>query len=44
MKKEYAEQLLKKTKEGYNQIAEEFSTTREELWEEMTLKMLLFCG
>ena len=36
MKKEYAEQLLKKTKEGYNQIAEEFSTTREELWEEMS--------
>ena len=36
MKKEYAEQLSKKTKENYNQIAEEFSTTREEVWEEMS--------
>ncbi|PJB09259.1 hypothetical protein CO121_00925, partial [bacterium (Candidatus Gribaldobacteria) CG_4_9_14_3_um_filter_36_15] len=36
MKKEYAEQLLKKTKEGYDEIAEEFSTTREEVWEEMS--------
>ncbi len=35
MKQKYAEQLLKKTKEGYDKIAEEFSTTREEVWEEM---------
>ncbi len=34
MKQKYAEQLLKKTKEGYDKIAEEFSTTREEVWEE----------
>lgn len=34
MKQKYAEQLLKKTKEGYDEIAEEFSTTREEVWEE----------
>lgn len=36
MEQKYAEQLLKKTKKDYNQIAEEFSTTREELWEEMS--------
>ena len=36
MKQKYAEQLSKKTKENYNQIAEEFSTTREEVWEEMS--------
>ena len=35
MKKEYAEQLLKKTKEDYDKIAEEFSTTREKVLEEM---------
>jgi ubiquinone/menaquinone biosynthesis C-methylase UbiE len=35
MKKEYAEQLLKKTKEDYNQIAEEFSITRKEIWDEI---------
>jgi len=35
MKKEYAERLLKKTKEGYNKIAEEFSVTREETWSEI---------
>jgi ubiquinone/menaquinone biosynthesis C-methylase UbiE len=36
MKQKYAEQLLKKTKEGYDKIAEEFSTTRKEVWEEMS--------
>jgi ubiquinone/menaquinone biosynthesis C-methylase UbiE len=35
MKKEYAERLLKKTKEDYNKIAEEFSITREETWSEI---------
>lgn len=35
MKKEYAERLLKKTKEGYNEIAEEFSITREEVLSEI---------
>jgi tRNA (uracil-5-)-methyltransferase TRM9 len=35
MKKEYAEYLLKKTKEDYNKIAEEFSRTRSQVWEEV---------
>lgn len=34
MEKEYAEYLLKKTKEDYNLIAKEFSSKREEIWEE----------
>lgn len=36
MKKEYAERLLKKTKEGYNKIAEEFSITREKILDEIS--------
>ena len=35
MKKEYAEYLLKKTKEDYNRIAEKFSRTRSRIWEEV---------
>jgi len=35
MEKDYAEYLLKKTKEDYNLIAEDFSRTREEIWPEM---------
>ena len=35
MKKEYAEYILKKTKENYNLIAEEFSRTRTEVWPEL---------
>jgi len=35
MKKEYAEYLLKKTKEDYNRIAEEFSSRRSRVWEEV---------
>ena len=35
MKQEYAERLLKKTKEDYDKIAEEFSTTREKVWKEI---------
>jgi len=34
MKKEYAENLLKKTKQDYNEIAQEFSATRQQAWEE----------
>ena len=34
MKKEYAEDLLKKTKEDYNKIAPEFSATRYQTWKE----------
>jgi len=34
MKKEYAENLLKKTKQDYNKIAPEFSATRYQIWEE----------
>jgi len=34
MKKEYAENLLKKTKQDYNEIAQEFSATRYQIWEE----------
>lgn len=34
MQKEYAEYLLRKTKEDYNLIAEDFSKTRENPWEE----------
>jgi len=34
MKKEYAENLLKKTKQDYNEIAQEFSATRCQIWEE----------
>lgn len=35
MKRKYAEYLLKKTKEDYNKIAEEFSRTREKPWPEI---------
>jgi len=35
MDKEYAEYLLKKTREDYNLIADEFSRTRERPWEEL---------
>jgi len=35
MDKNYAEFLLKKTKEDYNLIAEDFSRTREGIWEEI---------
>ena len=35
MDKKYAEYLLNKTKEDYNLIAEDFSRTRERLWEEL---------
>jgi len=35
MDKEYAQYLLRKTKEDYNLIAEEFSSTRKEYWEEI---------
>lgn len=35
MKKEYAEYLLKKTKEDYNKAALEFSSRREKVWKEM---------
>jgi len=34
MDREYAEYLLKKTKEDYNLIAEDFSNKRENIWEE----------
>lgn len=34
MEREYAEYLLKKTKEDYSLIAEDFSRTREKPWEE----------
>jgi len=34
MEKEYAEYLLKKTKEDYNLIADDFSSKRENTWEE----------
>jgi len=36
MQKEYAEYLLKKTKEDYNLIAETFSQTRYSIWPELT--------
>jgi len=36
MKKEYAEYLLKKTKEDYSLITETFSQTRYSLWPELT--------
>ena len=36
MKKDYAEYLLKKTKEDYNLIAEDFSKTRYSVWPELT--------
>jgi len=32
---EYAKFILEKTKENYNLIAEEFSATRKEIWEEL---------
>jgi len=32
---EYAKFILEKTKENYNLIAKEFSTTRKEIWEEL---------
>ena len=32
MKKKYAENLLKKTKQDYNEIAQEFSATRWQVW------------
>lgn len=35
MKREYAEYLLKKTKEDYNKAALEFSKRRQRVWEEM---------
>jgi len=35
MKKKYAENLLKKTKQDYNEIAQEFSVTRELIWKEI---------
>ena len=35
MEKEYAEYLLQKTKEDYNLIAEDFSRTRGQIWEEL---------
>ncbi len=35
MEKKYAEYLLQKTKEDYNLIAEDFSRTREKIWEEI---------
>ena len=35
MKRKYAEYLLKKTKEDYDKIAEEFSRTRERPWPEI---------
>jgi len=35
MKKEYALYLLKKTKEDYNLIADDFSRTRSKMWEEL---------
>jgi len=34
MKKKYAEDLLEKTKQDYNKIAQEFSATRWRIWEE----------
>lgn len=34
MKKKYAEDLLEKTKQDYNEIAQEFSATRWQIWEE----------
>ncbi|NCO80431.1 class I SAM-dependent methyltransferase [bacterium] len=35
MEKSYAEYLLKKTEEDYNLIAEDFSRTRGQVWEEL---------
>jgi len=35
MKKKYAEGLLKKTKQDYNAIAQEFSATRNQAWKEI---------
>jgi len=35
MEKEYAEYLLVKTREDYNLIANDFSRTRDEVWDEM---------
>jgi ubiquinone/menaquinone biosynthesis C-methylase UbiE len=35
MEKEYAEYLLVKTRENYNLIADDFSRTRDEIWDEM---------
>jgi ubiquinone/menaquinone biosynthesis C-methylase UbiE len=35
MKKKYAENLLKKTKQDYDEIAQEFSVTRELIWKEI---------
>jgi len=37
MKKEYAEYLLKKTKEDYSLIAEDFSRTRWNIWAEFSI-------
>jgi len=37
MEKEYAEYLLKKTKEDYNLIAEDFSRTRWNIWSEFSI-------
>lgn len=35
MKEEYAQQLLSKVKNDYNQIAEDFSSSRHRVWEEI---------
>lgn len=35
MDKKYAQYLLQKTKQDYNQIAEDFSRTRQRIWEEI---------
>lgn len=37
MKKEYAEYLLKKTRDDYNLIAEDFSKTRWNIWDEFNI-------
>lgn len=45
MERKYAEYLLKKTKEDYNLIAEDFSSKREVAWEEFNfLKDWMFAG
>jgi ubiquinone/menaquinone biosynthesis C-methylase UbiE len=36
MKREYAEQLMTKTRQDYNLIAEDFSRTRNKVWEELS--------
>jgi len=45
MKQGYAKQLLRKTAEGYNKIAEKFSTSRQTIWEELNdLKQYVLAG